>query len=168
MLHSVTFSVKSGSEILVGAEVTIGTTTVVTGADGKAVFTGMADGTYSYTVTMATGYYKPASGSITLAGADVTENVDLLNTTGINEVSAKLIKMYPNPTKGTLNVNLPQNTSGEVTITVTNMIGSILLNNKYDTGSNQIKLDVSSYENGIYFVKVKGNGFENTIRVVKN
>jgi len=168
LLHSVTFVVKSGTEILVGADVTLGTATAVTGADGKAVFTGIADGTYAYTVSMSTGWYKSVSGSVTVAGADVNENVELLNTTGIDEASAKLVKVYPNPTKGSLYVTLPQSTSGEVTITVTNMIGSTLLNDKFDSGSNQIKLDASGYDNGVYFVTVKGNGFEKTIRVVKN
>jgi hypothetical protein len=168
LLHSVTFVVKSGTEILVGADVTLGTATAVTGADGKAMFTGIADGTYAYTVSMSTGWYKSVSGSVTVAGADVTENVELLNTTGIDEASAKLVKVYPNPTKGSLYVTLPQSTSGEVTITVTNMIGSTLLNDKFDSGSSQIKLDASGYDNGVYFVTVKGNGFEKTIRVVKN
>jgi hypothetical protein len=167
LVYSVTFNVKSGSEILVGAVVTLNGVSVNTDASGKVVFTGIAAGTYAYTVTMS-GTYADASGSITVTNADVTENVDLINTTGISEVSAKTVKLYPNPTSGVLNINLPGNNGTLATIRITNILGSVILENKVVNGSSQIKLDVSGFDNGVYFVTVKGNGYENTIKVVKN
>jgi hypothetical protein len=167
LVHSVTFNVKSGSEILVGAVVTLDGVSVNTDASGNAVFTGFAAGTYAYTVTMS-GTYADASGNITVTNTDVTENVDLINTTGIGAVSAKTVKLYPNPTSGILNINLPENNGTEATIRITNILGSVILQTKVVNGSSQLKLDVSGFENGFYFVTVKGSGYENTIKVVKN
>jgi hypothetical protein len=166
LVYSVTFNVKSGSEILEGASVTLDGVLMSTDASGNAVFTGMPAGTYSYTVTKA-GTYVDASGEITVTNADVTENIDLINTTGIGQASAKAILAYPNPTSGNLNINLPDNKGKEVTIWVTNIIGSVLMETKVVNGSSQLKLDVSGFENGIYFVNVRGVGFENTMKVVK-
>jgi hypothetical protein len=166
LVYNITFNVTSGIEILEGAVVTIDGVSVNTDASGKAVFAAMPAGTYSYTVTKA-GTYKDASGSIIVTNADVTENVDLINTTGIGEVSAKTVKLYPNPTSGILNINLPVNNGTEATIRVTNILGSVILENKVVNGLSQVKLDVSGFENGIYFVTVKGSGYENTIKVVK-
>jgi hypothetical protein len=166
LVYNVTFNVMSGTEILVGAVVTINGVEVITDASGNALFTAMPAGTYSYTVTKS-GTYKDANGSVIVTNADVTENVDLINTTGIHQVSAQTVKLYPNPTSGVLNINLPVNNGTHATIRVTNILGSVILENKVVNGSSQVKLDVSAFENGIYFVTVKGSGYENTIKVVK-
>jgi len=79
-----------------------------------------------------------------------------------------MIKLYPNPTNGILNISLPENNGKGITIKVTNVIGKVVLENKVINSSNQSKLDLSGFDSGIYFVKVIGNGFENTVKVVKN
>lgn len=163
---TVTVNVTSGTEHLEGASVTLDGVSLNTDANGNAVFSGIPAGTYPYTVTKA-GTYADASGSVIVIDKDVTENVNLINTTGITQATEKAFKVYPNPTSGNLNINLPDNKGKEVTVRITNIIGSVLLENRVVNGSNQIKLDVSGFGNGIYFVTVKGSGFENTMKVVK-
>jgi len=162
----VTIHVMSGSDALEGATVTLDGVTVTSDANGDAAFTGLVAGTYAYTVSKDV--YTTATGSITLTNLDVIENVEILSTVGINGVNAKMIKLYPNPTNGILNISLPENNGKGITIKVTNVIGKVVLENKVINSSNQSKLDLSGFDSGIYFVKVIGNGFENTVKVVKN
>lgn len=164
-IFMVTIHVMSGSAALEGATVTLDGVTVTSDANGDALFTGLAADTYSYAVSKEV--YTTATGELTLTDADVTRDVEILSTVGISKASTKTIKLYPNPTSGNLNIDLPENNDKDLTIRVTNIIGSILLENKVVKSSSQIKLDLSGFDNGIYFVNVKGNGFENTIKVVK-
>lgn len=162
----ITFNVSKNSVPVVGANVTIGTTTIVTNASGIAVFTGKIPGTYSYTVTAAG--YANASGSVTVVNANVTQNVTLTFPVGIDDNSIASVRAYPNPTTGNLNVSLPQNIDGGATIRIMNIIGNVLYENRVDYSTNELKLDISGYSNGIYFVRIKCSGFEKTIKVVKN
>lgn len=163
--YSVTFKVTSGTNVLEGANVTFHGTESTTDSEGLATFSNLPAGTYEYTITK-TGYMDE-TGNITIADGDVVKNVDLLNISGLDETSAKTAQLFPNPTSGNLFVSLPENSGKEITIRITNLIGTVLLENKAASSSNQIKLDLSGYDNGVYFVKLIGNGFEDTIKVVK-
>ncbi len=70
--YTVTFNITSGGSALSGATVTFNG---VTNAAGNYVFTGIAPGTYSYTVTK-TGYVAQ-SGSSTVTSSDLTVNVNM-------------------------------------------------------------------------------------------
>ena len=165
-VYSLTLTITDGSVAIQGASVTVGTTTVVTGADGKAVFTDLLPGVYTYSVT-ATGF-APANGSATIINVSVVETVLLLSDVGFNLSTNGSVNVYPNPTKGNLNVNLPDNKGKGITIIVTNLIGKVVLQNKVVNNSTGFNLDLSGFDNGIYFVKVIGDGFENSVKVVKN
>jgi len=72
------------------------------------------------------------------------------NVSSLNDLSMYNFKYYPNPAKNTL--NLKANT--EITsIDIINVIGQHVKHN--NTFSNKINLDISSLENGTYFIKVK-------------
>ncbi len=74
---TVTFNVTDGSTAIDGATVNLsGYGEQITDASGVATFSEMvSDGTYDYTVT-ATGYLSE-SGSVTVSGSDISENVTL-------------------------------------------------------------------------------------------
>jgi hypothetical protein len=73
---TVTFNVTDGTDPIQAAVVTVNSQNYATNAAGVAeVF--MEDGTYAYTVT-ASGY-ADGSGSITVAGSDITEDVTLIS-----------------------------------------------------------------------------------------
>ncbi len=69
----------------------------------------------------------------------------------INENPKLSLALYPNPTNGLVNVKLG-NMNGQAIIKVMDMKGSILSQKSTSTKNNQI--DLSSVENGIYFVQV--------------
>lgn len=164
-VYSLTFTITDGSAVVQNASVTVGTTTTVTDADGKAVFNDLLPGDYTYTIT-ATGF-APANGSATITNVNVVQNIVLLSDVGLNLSKNGSINVYPNPTKGNLSVNLPGNNGKEITISVTNSIGKIVLQNKVVNSSTGFDLDFKGLDNGVYFVKIIGSGFQNTVKVVK-
>jgi len=162
------YTINAASEPIEGASVTLSGKTVLTDATGLALFDRYPAGSYTYSITKDN-YVSIGETALTVNTSDVMEVVTLVAiNTGIKEASAKTVKLYPNPTSGFLNINLPGNIGTVATIRVTNILGSVILENKVINGSSQVKLDVSGFDNGIYFVTVKGSGYENTIKVVKN
>lgn len=76
----------------------------------------------------------------------VDPNITYCTSTSLDQVSeSSIISIYPNPTNGILNIKL----EGYFTADVYNVLGEKILTR---TISN---LDLSSYQNGVYFVLVK-------------
>ena len=73
-----------------------------------------------------------------------------VHPTGIGELDADgLIKIYPNPAYGLLNV---ENSSGEeITLSIFNMTGQQILENRIQEGKTILNLD--HLDAGIYFVR---------------
>jgi hypothetical protein len=84
--------------------------------------------------------------------------------TGISErKGANGISVFPNPTNGVFNVVL---NSGDVAnISVTDVTGRVLSTN---IGNDNVRLDISAFAAGIYYVKVEANGSATTVKVVKD
>ncbi len=81
-------------------------------------------------------------------------------TLSIEENTATLFSIYPNPTNGVLTINSASTISD---ITVYNNLGQLLL-----TSEKTDQVDISSLSDGIYFVKIKAeNGQTETKKVVK-
>ena len=71
------------------------------------------------------------------------------NPTGITPATAEGIKVYPNPANSFVNV---VTTSETRQIVLVNYLGQVVRNVTVN-GAQTLKLDVSAYESGIYFVK---------------
>jgi hypothetical protein len=164
--YTVTFNVKSGTDALEGASVTLHGIESTTDAEGLATFKNLVTGTYDYIITK-TGYIEE-TGNITIADGDVFQNINLINLTSLDETSVRNMNLYPNPTRDNLFVTLPENHGSVVTIRITDLKGTVLCETKIAGSSSQINLDFSGYDTGFYFVKVSGSGFENSVKVVKN
>ena len=73
-----------------------------------------------------------------------------VSAAGIPEVNtAGNIKMYPNPSKGIVNI---KGITGKSQITVTNLLGETVM---YVENTNVVNL--SSFANGIYFIKINSD-----------
>ena len=79
------------------------------------------------------------------------------------------INAFPNPTNGLLNVAVALQNKENLSISVSNALGQVIMSNNYSSISNEtLQLNLSNQNNGIYFVTVS-NGTEKTIkRVVLN
>ncbi len=84
-------------------------------------------------------------------GTDTMTKADYIHTIpeGVNEVSFNSVVLFPNPTTGTLNIELPQ--KGLYEISLFNLTGKQV----YNTGmSGSGKVNMDSFDKGLYFIRV--------------
>lgn len=148
---TVTFDVSNElAQDIENADVTIhGYASYFTDASGNANFLYGSNRTIEYTVT-ADGYY-PATGTISIAGADLTEYVVLEAINAIEQVDNSSITVYPNPTTDYISVSA----NDLYKITVYDLTGkkikTVQMNNL-----NQ-NIDMSSLSRGVYTLIFENN-----------
>lgn len=92
--------------------------------------------------------------------------IDSLPTTRAFEDIATHIKIYPNPTKGFLKIEISDYTIKEdITILVYDLAGRLLINNK--TIDSLIDLDLSPYQNGTYILRLIRNEEKSEWKIIK-
>ncbi len=123
-------------------DVTIGTAPFTFSWDNGETtedITGLAAGDYTVTVTDANGCSSQATYTVT-------------STAAIGDISIEDgLSIYPNPTNGAFTVKL----EGEYRLTITDARGRLILT---QDDVNQSEIDLSSYESGVYFVKIQKDG----------
>ena len=79
--------------------------------------------------------------------------------TGVKkDVNSQEIYISPNPTSGKISVFFPDNSTAEIKII--NLLGTVIFENLLNPVEKKINLDISSYNEGIYFVEIKSGGQE--------
>lgn len=76
-------------------------------------------------------------------------------------------QVYPNPTKGLLNLKIA-NYSGDLTIQVVDLNGRIIKEVKTADFNSETTLDLNQVQTGVYLVKVKGTDINFTKKIIKN
>ncbi len=100
---------------------------------------------------------------------DSCEILDLYNasinscTNSINELDNKLIKLFPNPSNGVVNLEISQHTNCQIILT--NILGEEVLSKSFN--SNKLQLNLNKLDSkGTYFIKVL-NSTGNVIAIKK-
>ena len=88
-------------------------------------------------------------------------------TTGLHEAASfpTNITIFPNPSSGQLTIDLGQIYS-EYTVSVKSTSGQVIALMKGGF-SQEIKLDISNYASGVYFIEIDSGAYTETIRVIK-
>jgi len=73
------------------------------------------------------------------------------------------LKVFPNPTNNILTI---QNNEVLTGIEIVNISGQVLYASKFDM--TEVKLDLSDYSSGVYFVRITSNEKRKLIKVIKN
>jgi len=81
--------------------------------------------------------------------------------TNIKEVSDFTFDLYPNPTSGSITIEMSNYISEKLTLKVFNIIGDEVFNMPLKNEKMQ-SFNLSSFANGLYFVKIFGNNFNKT------
>ena len=89
------------------------------------------------------------------------DGMDLLIST--NDLNQLPIQIFPNPTTGNIIIQLPQNTA-KATLKLMDCRGGDILQMELET---QTDVDLSSYPEGVYFLKIYSERFQWLERVVK-
>ncbi|MCK5774855.1 MAG: T9SS type A sorting domain-containing protein [Bacteroidales bacterium] len=72
-----------------------------------------------------------------------------LNNVGIESIDQNKISIYPNPTNGIFTIDLHE--ARKSNISITDISGKIIL---YENNADENQIDISNFENGIYFIKI--------------
>lgn len=118
-------------------------------------------------VKISTDWNDNETSSSTLKGLTLSSDFSSDNgiTLNLNSSSVKNeLTAYPNPTNGTVTINIPNNFVGG-TLFLVDMFGQILKQTKIS--DCLIKLDISAYKTGIYAVYVVFNGNTETVKITK-
>ena len=84
-------------------------------------------------------------------GAGETTDFAVSEATGVNNLLANTISIYPNPTNGLVNIQLNNNT-GNFSYAVVNTVGQQVRQGNLE--HNNTSLDLSELTNGVYFMKI--------------
>ena len=93
-------------------------------------------------------------------------NMGQLTEKAINPMTST--RVYPNPATDVLNIEVSASQASEMSINVYNIMGQNVMNETVNisAGINRPSISTSDLNSGIYFVTVKANGFENTMKFV--
>ncbi|MFH1320449.1 MAG: T9SS type A sorting domain-containing protein, partial [Bacteroidota bacterium] len=89
-------------------------------------------------------------------GCIISDSVTISCTDDINEISQiSNYKIYPNPTRGTLNLEFVLGITKDINIIVTDMIGEIVSSEELKDVSSQLhSIDLSERANGVYYIHI--------------
>ena len=90
-----------------------------------------------------------------------------IGTLGTNEFETSTdIYLYPNPTKGTLNIQIPSNFGLPNSYSISNVLGQ-KISQKNISKQTDLTLNTSALDNGIYFITLVKEGQKRTLRFIK-
>ena len=107
------------------------------------------------------GWFRNYDGQPQMSLARLDYNA--LNTTGFQKA---LFTMYPNPVTNILTIMGKDLNSANATVTVTDVLGKQIYSAAHNAAAMQV--DMSGYNNGIYFIKIEANGTLFTQKILKN
>ncbi len=82
---------------------------------------------------------------------------------------SKDVTIMPNPSTGLVNVSVALANSQDLTLTVTNALGQVIVNNNYNSVLTEvISLDLTNQSNGVYFVTVSNGKDKMVQRLILN
>jgi len=119
---------------------------------------------YSFTDASATGntYYK-------IRVVDNNGESIWSSAVFVKGSAAVVSDLYPNPTSGTLNLNLANESGSDFSLEVVDMFGKVMQSYTGSDLSNSFSMDVTGLNKGVYFVKVTdADGNATSTRFIKN
>ncbi|MBA3664487.1 MAG: T9SS type A sorting domain-containing protein, partial [Bacteroidetes bacterium] len=151
----------SSNTICTGQSVTV----TASGANSYSWNTGSTQSSVAGSPTINTVYSVTGTSSLTGCGTSVNINVTVSACTGLSEVSFSSVDGYvfPNPTNGRVTIQLQDNLRKNIEIT--DCTGKTVLSTS--TTSETVDVDLSSFSNGIYNVKIQSGSFVKVMKINK-
>jgi len=93
-------------------------------------------------------------------------------TDGIEDnLSNSNISIYPNPsTNGKVNISIPASDNQQIALSIVNMVGQEIFTDllQLKSGNNLYTVNLHDYNNGIYFIRLQGNGNVISRKIILN
>lgn len=107
------------------------------------------------------------------AAANINDSVSLIvyyqvGAAGIRDwtLDKGLLKAYPNPTSGLLNLEFPGDTNQLITLRIFSITGQIVEETKMQYGQSSARLDLSEYPKGIMFLEISDEDGQSAIKKI--
>ncbi len=138
----------------------------VIGDNGQVLANG---GQFGYSISEAFCLGGPAAMPLPYEDMEGEESIFNAKTVPAKEIVHDLgaITVYPNPTHGALNINALDTDLSINKFEIADVTGRILINQSYDKPFKQEVIDISSFTEGHYFVKLYVGNQVKVIKIVK-
>ncbi len=106
----------------------------------------------------AAGNYTIALTAINSAGSNTMTKTNYIHvgSSGVETITKDEIGVYPNPTKGIVNISLGNLANSNINVSVFNYVGSLIKSFDYkNLNENNISVNLSDQNQGIYFISVR-------------
>lgn len=113
----------------------------------------------SYTATTPGSYAL----EVTENGCTDTSACYTILSTGISKTNEYYISTYPNPTSGIVTINFHVSIAGKIIIK--DILGQVLISQTIQ--AQQIEVDLSNYANGMFFINIETDSFNQMFTVTK-
>ena len=150
--YNVSFNVNLGGDAISNAEVSLtGYGTATTDVTGMVAFTGVApEVDIAYTV-LAEGYDE-ATGVVTVVDQNVSQAIELMVVTSINDRISSRLTLYPNPVVNTLYIQ--QEAESRITrVEVYNLTGRLVKTKQIASEQQTLSLDLGGLPASTYILK---------------
>ena len=97
------------------------------------------------------------------------QSIDSSNTSNINVLEDKMIKIYPNPFREFVNITIDNPTNDYITLWLHTSKGELIKSVKgyYPKGIIELELYLNDLNSGIYFLLLKVNGNFESVKIIK-
>ncbi len=76
------------------------------------------------------------------------------------------LKVFPNPTQSTVSIEFPFYMEEKIFVDISNSLGEIVFQNSYQQ-NEKVEIDLSTFPNGIYFIKSACDGITKSAKIIK-
>jgi len=118
--------------------------------------------TYYFNATLRTITLFVLTGNFWKPGTVATMTNNLLS-----ENNNDKILIYPNPAKENIFIEIPSIQTGQMSAELYDMNGRKILDRKLNIDSQLATMDINDLKEGIYFLKILGNNFNQTKKIIK-
>lgn len=152
--YMVTFEIKQGNVKLPEVIVDFNSEQKATDTQGKAVFEYVMPDNLDYTVSKSG--YDNLNGTLQVESNDTTLALQLSISTGLNNLKSDELKVYPNPSNGSFNIEIYNENVTSYQIDIYDVIGSIVYSKQIQNQKYiQEPIHLSHKSKGIYFLTIK-------------
>jgi len=145
-----------------------------TDVNGDYSFGSLANGTYSIYPEEMNYQTTPSPAMVIGAGVNVYSYVDFEKNsnsikpkaTAVNDVAHTMFRLYPNPTKGQVNISWKEPLKGDAHITVTDLAGRVVYNTEVAGAGSSTSIQLNHLNPGIYFIKINTMNGQHTEKML--
>lgn len=119
-------------------------------------------------------YASPGPYNVTLTATNscgtssITKTVNILNTSGVEDIVLLNVNVFPNPTSEFINVTYSLEMTHNLTITLYNNLGQLSYMYKLDniSGTFSKEIDLSNLSAGMYMLEINTSGFSDVRKII--